>query len=244
MMETGQAAEPHDELDLVTRMRASGWKPDCANVGDGLKLLSDLPEACAAAVFFDPQYRGVMDKLAYGNEGARQKGRATLAQMPEPVILEFIRATARVLRPQGHLFLWVDKFHLCEGVAAWLAQTDLQIVDMITWDKGRMGMGYRSRRRSEYLVAIQKPPRRAKGVWTNHRIPDVVLEKIPAQKGAHPHRKPIGLQAILIEAVTRPGDVVVDPAAGSFSVMTSCAAVGDRIFFGADLNPATGGGPA
>ncbi|MXZ03768.1 MAG: site-specific DNA-methyltransferase, partial [Chloroflexi bacterium] len=36
---------------------------------DGLTLMSKLPEECIAAAFFDPQYRGVLDKLSYGNEG-------------------------------------------------------------------------------------------------------------------------------------------------------------------------------
>ena len=30
---------------------------------------------CTPLVFFDPQYRGVLDKLKYGNEGADRKGR-------------------------------------------------------------------------------------------------------------------------------------------------------------------------
>ena len=50
----------------------------------------------------------------------------------------------------------------------------------------------------------------------------------------HAHQKPVGLQAALIEAVTEPGDVVVDPAAGSFSVMESALSVG-RNFLGGDL---------
>jgi len=41
----------------------------------------------------------------------------------------------------------------------------LKVVDLITWDKGRIGMGYRSRRRGEYLIFLQKPPIRAKGTW-------------------------------------------------------------------------------
>jgi hypothetical protein len=49
---------------------------------------------CAPLVFFDPQYRGVLDMLKYGNEGARQKGRFNL-----PAIL---------LR-------WTDTYHLREA---------------------------------------------------------------------------------------------------------------------------------
>ena len=37
--------------------------------GDSLALLQSLPGGCTPLVFFDPQYREVMDKLKYGNEG-------------------------------------------------------------------------------------------------------------------------------------------------------------------------------
>ena len=42
--------------------------------------------------------------------------------MPEATIAEFVRDVDRVLAPSGHLFLWVDKFHLCEGFEAWLEE--------------------------------------------------------------------------------------------------------------------------
>ena len=200
---------------------------------DGLELLSQLPETFAPVAFLDPQYRGVLDKLAYGNEGvSRGKRRSQLIQMNEAKIADFIRAIDRVLMPSGHLFLWLDKFHLCQGFSGWLDGTQLEVVDLITWHKDRIGMGYRTRRSGEYCVVLQKKPRRAKGVWTIHDIPDVWTEKV-AQK-RHVHQKPLKLQARLIEAVSSEGDIVIDPAAGSFSVMHAARACG-RNFLGCDL---------
>lgn len=233
---------PDQSTAVLADVKAIGWEPDHLNTGDGRDLLRALPADSVAAAFFDPQYRGVMDRLSYGNEGARQKGRAILTQMPEEVIQTFMGEIARVLRPQGHLFLWLDKYHLCEGVGPWVSESGLAVVDMITWNKGRMGMGYRTRRQSEYLAVLQKPPQRAKDVWTDRAIPDVVTEIVPRRKEAHPHRKPIDLQARLIAAVTHPGDIVIDPAAGSFSVLTSCQRLEDRRFLGADLAPMEGPG--
>jgi hypothetical protein len=46
-----------------------------AQRGDALDLLQSLPDSATPLVFFDPQHRDVLDKLQYGNEGARQKGR-------------------------------------------------------------------------------------------------------------------------------------------------------------------------
>lgn len=128
--------------------------------------------------------------------------------------------------------MWIDKFHLCQSISPWLEGTKLNIVDLITWDKGKIGMGYRTRRKSEYLIVLQKSPVQAKACWTDHGIPDVWSEKV---EKVHPHSKPIELQRRLIAATTQPGDYVLDPAAGGFSVLTACELLGDRNFIGADL---------
>lgn len=200
---------------------------------DGLELLANLPDESISASFFDPQYRGVLDKLSYGNEGkSRGKARSELRQMTDDVITDFIKEICRTLAPSGHLFLWMDKFHLCTGISEWISETDFQTVDLITWDKGRIGMGYRSRRSCEYLMVLQKLPTRAKGIWTKHDIPDVWKEKVSKKET---HAKPVELQQALIEAVTPPDGVVLDPAAGTFSVLEACKRSG-RTFIGCDVN--------
>jgi site-specific DNA-methyltransferase (adenine-specific) len=198
---------------------------------EGSAFLAKLPAAHFPLVFFDPQYRGVLDHQAYGNEGARQRARAQLEQMDDAQLGGFFYEIDRILMPSGHLLLWTDKFHLCTGLHPWIEGTELAVVDLIVWNKLRMGMGYRSRRVSEYLVVMQKAPRRAKGVWGVHDIPDVWSEKATI---TGPHAKPVGLQARLIEALTHPGDTVIDPAAGSFTVLESCALTG-RDFLGCDI---------
>lgn len=202
------------------------------NKMDGLKLLSKLKNQSVKISFFDPQYRGVLDKLKYGNEGKnRGKARSNLSQMDEKTIKKFIDEIYRVLKPSGYLFLWVDKFHLMEGVNPWLKK-DFEIVDMIVWNKLKMGMGYRSRRQSEYLIIIQKHPKLAKKTWTLHNIPDVWNEKITSK--THTHQKPFELQKQLILATTNENDLILDPASGSFSVFKVCKE-SKRNFIGCDL---------
>lgn len=202
---------------------------------DGLKMLGLLPDQSAPLVFFDPQYRSVMDKQNYGNEGQnRGKKRSELPQMTNALIHRFIMEIERVLIPSGHLMLWVDKFIVVSGVHAILGGCPLRLVDMITWNKQRMGMGYRSRRFSEHLLVLQKSPVRAKGIWTLHNIPDVWDEKIINGDRNHAHIKPILLQEQLIRAVTNQDDIVIDPAAGGYSVLKACQRSG-RNFLGCDL---------
>jgi site-specific DNA-methyltransferase (adenine-specific) len=202
-----------------------------ARRGDALELLQSLPDCGAAVVVFDPQHRDVLDKLDYGNEGERQRERCALPAMTSAYIDECCREIARVLRPSSYLMLWSDTFRVC--TAAHLRISDiLPCVDMISWDNMRPGNGYRSRRRGSYLLILQKPPLLAKATWTDHGIPDRWVEKV--DRRIHPHAKPAGLLARLIGAVSRSGDLIVDPAAGSFVVLEICQRLGRR-FVGVDI---------
>ena len=210
---------------------------------DGLVLLDSLGENSVDLAIEDYQYREVMDKLNYGNEGSRQSGRVSLEQMSTDTIIEFLTKTAFVLKPSAYVFLWIDKFILCEGHhLSWLKSVNenyekpiLNLVDMITWDKGLIGQGYRSRRKGEHLLIIQKTPKSTKS-WMDRGIPDVYPEKIPhpRTKGYHPHRKPMGLISRLIKSCTKEGDLVLDCCAGSFSTFDVCKETG-RDFIGCDL---------
>lgn len=59
---------------------------------DGLKLLEKVNNNSIKIAFFDPQYRGILDKMNYGNEGKnRGKMRSLLPQMDEKTISNFIK---------------------------------------------------------------------------------------------------------------------------------------------------------
>ena len=211
--------------------RDSDFRRNSAQRGDALVLLQSLPDRCTPLVFFDPQHRDTLDRLAYGNEGARQKGRALLPTMTSNYVDACCREAARVLRLSGYLLQWLDTFRLCEAYHLRIADV-LKCVDLIAWDNKRIGNGYRSRRRGDYLLVLQKPPLAAKSTWCDHSIPNRWPEKV--DRTLHPHIKPIGLIRKLIGAVTRPGDLVVDPAAGSFVIMHAAHQLG-RDFVGCDL---------
>lgn len=208
-----------------------GFPQNHKNVCDGLDLLGSIPDGSIPLTFFDPQYRGNLDKLRYGNEGARQIQRVALPQQDGFEIAKFAAEIERITKPSGHIGYWVDAFGLL-AVESPFKQT--QAVSLVTWDKEKMGMGYRIRSQSEFLIVIQKPPIRAKGIWTAHDIRSVWREKLADKK--HVHQKPVGLMRRIIEACTLPGDVVCDPCAGSFSVMEAANAC-DRNFLGGDILP-------
>jgi site-specific DNA-methyltransferase (adenine-specific) len=208
-----------------------GFQFDIAQRGDALELLRSLPDCSAAVAIFDPQHRSVLDYLKFGNEGARQVGRAALPAMTDDYIDACCREAARILVPSGYLLKWADTFRLCEAHHLRVADA-LKAVDAIAWDCLRMGMGKRSRRRGDNVLALQKPPISAK-TWTDHGIPNRWPERVVRTR-QFPHVKPAGLLARLIGAVTQPGDLIVDPAAGCFNVLEICQRLGRR-FIGVDI---------
>jgi site-specific DNA-methyltransferase (adenine-specific) len=125
---------------------------------------------------------------------------------------------------------WVDTYCLCEAHHLRIALT-VKPVDLIAWDNMRFGMGKRSRRCGDYLLILQKPPISAR-TWKDHGIRNRCAEKVARTE--HPHVKPFELTKRLIAAVTERGDLVVDPAAGSFVVLHAAHQLG-RDFVGCDL---------
>ena len=150
--------------------------------GDALELLRSLPSKCTPLVFFDPQHRGVLDRLKFGNEGERQRKRAELPAMTENYIDDVCRELARVLKPGGYLMRWVDTFCLCEAHHLRIADA-LKPVDLVAWDNLRLGMGKRTRRRGDYLLVLQKPPTHAR-TWRDHGIPSRWAERV--DRKVHP----------------------------------------------------------
>jgi site-specific DNA-methyltransferase (adenine-specific) len=66
-------------------------KPNFKNKIDGIDLMQQLASGSVKVVFFDPQYRGILDKMHYGNEGVnRGQRRSALVQMSEETIVKFL----------------------------------------------------------------------------------------------------------------------------------------------------------
>jgi site-specific DNA-methyltransferase (adenine-specific) len=224
------------QLDLFDKLQPENSTPvflrNRPQRGDALELLRSLPDACLPLGVLDPQFREVLDRQQYGNEGiGRQRKRAELPAMSGDSIDALCHEFLRVLRPSGYLLRWMDTFALVEGVHLRLGD-QLKRVGLCSWDSLQLGMGYRLRRRGDYLLVLQRPPIKAKATWSDHGISDRWSEKV--DRKVHPHIKPIGLITRLIGATTKPGDLVCDPAAGSFTTMRAALELG-REFVGCDI---------
>jgi len=98
----------------------------------------------------------------------------------------------------------------------------------VVWDKGGLGMGIHFRRNYEFVLIAQNgsPAHRWNGgtqtanIW---RIPKVI-----PRAHEHPTEKPVALMARCIELFSLPGDLVLDPFAGSGTTLVAAKQLGRR----------------
>ncbi|WNE40128.1 MAG: Modification methylase DpnIIB [Mycoplasmataceae bacterium] len=186
--------------------------------------MTSLNDQITPLVFFDPQYDPV-SKVCWNKK-------TPLAYQTEQEINQFMQEIERILEPNGYLCLWVNKWVLLEyRIQNWLKNVDkLKVVDVLAWNKDKLGMGARFRNQLEFLVLLQKFPYKVN--FPDRRITNLWTEKINQKK--HPHQKPLQLLKRLISTLTQESDLIIDPCAGSFVSLTACQAL-NRNFLGCDL---------
>jgi len=92
------------------------------------------------------------------------------------------------------------------------------------WDKVAIGMGYNARNRYEQLFFLSKGHRH---MPYDRSIPDVLSHKRPnPSTRRHEAEKPVELLRDLLRLCARPGDVGLDPFAGSHNFIAACQAHG------------------
>jgi len=98
----------------------------------------------------------------------------------------------------------------------------------VIWDKVYHGMGDT---KAAFAPSHENIVFAVKGKYSfpGSRPKDLVtFPKINSSKMVHPTEKPVGLLANLISSVTKPGDLILDPFAGSGSTLVAAKKTGRR----------------
>jgi site-specific DNA-methyltransferase (adenine-specific) len=106
----------------------------------------------------------------------------------------------------------------------------------IVWDRVAHGMGdLKSAFAPRYDTCIFA----VKGSYTfpSKRPVDVIqCQKLGSARLSHPNEKPVGLMRHLIEVTTKPGDLILDPFAGSGTTLVAAIQSG-RQYIGVEISP-------
>lgn len=110
-----------------------------------------------------------------------------------------------------------------------------QVKSEVIWDKVMHGMGDC---KAQFAPTHENVVFAVKGKFSfpGKRPRDVVTyHKLASGEMIHPTEKPVGLLTSLVNAVTKPGDLILDPFAGSGSTLVAAKKSGRR-FIGVELD--------
>jgi site-specific DNA-methyltransferase (adenine-specific) len=195
------------------------------NYADAREWLPTLPDECARAVVFDPPY-------AVGSPvRGREDGAAGSVFGPLSFMSITLREVARILRPGGIAMVFADWRRLPD--LTYICSTvGLRPATQVAWVRNRPGTGGILRASWD---PIQIVARGTPDAIDRAAIRNVVVADYPARR-MHPYGKPAEVYHHVLARVCRPGDLVVDPFAGS-GITADVAAGLQCEWRGCDIDP-------
>lgn len=242
-LETRERAERSEDFDLDAALEDATREPrskpgDLWAVGEHRLLCGDAtkPEDLERALagrradmaFTDPPYN-----VSMGDHGGHQRGRRRRRianDSMDPVAWEvFVRGWARSILAsvEGAIYICMSSKEL-GLVARVLAEEGGHWSDTIIWRKDRLVPGQADYQRTYEPIWYGWPEghkhhwcgdRDQTDVWDIARLADAPL---------HPTMKPVPLMERAISNSSVPGDLVLDPFAGSGSTLIACERTGRR----------------
>ena len=184
---------------------------------DCLGALALLPGQIVSAVVTDPPYGTEGLGGGYGREHLTIECDESL-----DTVAAALPAVTRVLKPNS----WFAMFSATKtrfDLETLLVAAGIGALGEVVWDKGAPGLGYHIRYAHETVLVRRwgKP----------HRPNDPLLSvyrHTARGDSSHPHEKPVGLMRRLIRWTTQPGDLILDPFAGSGTTGVAAVAEGRR----------------
>ena len=208
------------------------FAPECDIVQeDAFTYLEKLPMESVDLIITDPPYESL----------EKHRNTGTTARLDSfwfPVIKNktfplFFELCYAVLKPNTHFYMLCDDETSDIAIEA-AKNYGFHCWKRIVWDKGRMGMGYHYRNQHEFILFFEKGKRnlRRHNVGSILRYP--ALRRRHADPAYYPTEKPVELLELLIDQSSEPGDLVLDPFAGSGSTLVAAKQQGRR-FWGCDI---------
>lgn len=199
------------------------YNEDCI---EGMRKITD---GSIDVVITDPPYSTPV-VTAFGRERFRNVADLSIQ---ETYIRTLKEEFARILKPNGSVFIFCDDGYFSSIYRSFYDWKSLQ---MIVWDKGRIGMGKPFRKRHELIFYANRESidyNRSDGIT---HYPTILKYKPVGNNRIHGAQKPVELVRDLILGFSSPGDVVLDCFMGSGTTAVA-AKLTNRNYVGFELNP-------
>jgi DNA modification methylase len=188
--------------------------------GDLADVLPELPPASVQAIVTDPPFFMPADHFQSRVKWQRSWGDVSvLGTFWRSVLADAVP----LLLPTGHMLTF------CNGDSFPVFYPEMyrrfDKLKCLVWDKGHVGLGRIWRHQHELILAGRF--RESTFDIRGHLYSDVIKAKAtPSVKRQHPVEKPVDLLTPLIEPITNPGDVVLDPFMGGGSTLLAAKGLG------------------
>lgn len=198
--------------------------------GDALTVLRQMEAESVNFIITDPPY-GV-DFQSRRVEKARRNDKTANDKAP---FIWWLYDAFRVLTVGGGL-LCFSRWDVQQVFIDAMKIAGFSVKSVIVWDRVVHGMGdLKSTFAPRYDTCIFA----VKGSYAfpNGRPADVIqCQRINGADLRHPNEKPLDLMRRLIEATTKPNDLILDPFAGSGTTLVAALQSGRR-YIGVELSP-------
>jgi site-specific DNA-methyltransferase (adenine-specific) len=211
--------------------------------GDAWKRLDDFEDECFDAIITDPPYSVLNEQMQTGTTRKRNLNKGWDFETND-IDEELFAKMLRVLKPGGHFFCFMpaskhDTIDYIHDQVKTAERAGFTFNSQWVWDKKVLSLGYSGRPRHELILFFSKGKRHLypKGHSMRSTADVLVHPRIMSKKKkVHQTEKPIELIMDLVKFSTLPGDVVLDPFAGSFSLGMATMLTG-RHAVGIEMNP-------
>lgn len=209
---------------------------DKVQIGDMMLELPKLGEF-ADCLVTDPPYKTITGGDSDGSNSVRPKGmlrgnRKLFAHQNDISPSDWMPVAYHALKPGSHAYIFTNSMNM-EQMLTEARKSGFKLHNILVWEKNNCTPSQYYMKNCEYVLFLRK----GKAKWINdiggsktvHKFKNVIGNK------RHPTEKPVDLLEFYIKNSTNPGDIVLDPFAGSGSTMDAALATGRR-FVGFEIN--------
>lgn len=199
---------------------------------DAVEWLRTIASGSVDLVITDPPYESLEKHRAVGTTTRLKHSKSSsndwFAIFPNIRFGELFGELHRVLATDAHCYVFCDAetMFVMKPIAE---AAGFKFWKPIIWDKRRIGMGYHYRARYECILFFEKGKRRLNDLG----VSDII--EAPRVVNGYPTEKPAAVADVLVNQSTSPGQLVIDPFAGSGAFGVAATAAGRR-FAGADTS--------